>query len=129
MGALGCIARGWFADAAAIGIHGPKIAPEVAKIGDQVEQVGRILDMLTKTGPYTALIAAVLPLAVQIAVNHNVMKVPPGMAGVMPPAALEAQIQAELVEMELVAVVAQREAEQRLITARAELNGKAGNES
>lgn len=59
------------ADAVAIGIHAPGIANAVHDLATENASVANALDRLLKAGPYAALISAVLPLAFQIAANHN----------------------------------------------------------
>lgn len=114
------IARGQLADAAAIGMHGPGLAEEIVKLGDEVEEVGKGLDYLTQAGPYAGIMRAAIPLLAQIAVNHNRMK-PNGMIpGLLPKAALEAQARADLAEMELHALRKQKEAEDKVRQAQTE---------
>lgn len=67
------------ADAVAIGMHAPTIADAVHQLATENVGVANALDKLLKAGPYAALISAVVPLAVQIATNHNA--IPVGVAG------------------------------------------------
>jgi hypothetical protein len=103
--------RGWHADAGAIAVHGEKFALEIAKIGDTQEKFGDLLDKLTNLGPYAGLITVAVPFAAQILANHNIIPVPLAMAGVVPPAMLEAQIKASMATQAANAVIAQHEAE------------------
>lgn len=98
-------------DAAALGEHGEPIIDELVKLGDTDEQIGRALDYLTKTGPYSALVMACLPLAMQIAVNHGRMKPNALMPGVVSRETLEARAKAELAQMQSTALAEQRKAE------------------
>lgn len=66
-----CMLTGQHADAAAIGMHGEPIAREVASLADENESVANVVDSLQMVGPYTALLAAVLPFAMQILANHG----------------------------------------------------------
>lgn len=61
--------------------HTPGIASAVADLAVERPEVAAALDKILAVGPYGALIGAVLPLAVQIAHNHNV--VPETMAKAM----------------------------------------------
>src|SRR5258707_876019 len=66
-----CMLTGQHADAAAIGMHGEPIAREVASLADSNDSVAAVVDSLRMVGPYTALLAAVLPFAMQILANHG----------------------------------------------------------
>jgi len=106
---LAAVMRGWLADAGAIGQHGPGICREVARLADTNESIAKTVDYLVAAGPYTALIAAVLPLAVQIGVNHGRISADAaGMGGILPPDVLAAQVKTEIDIMRLEAA---REAE------------------
>jgi hypothetical protein len=61
--------------------HTPPIADAVADLAVERPEVAAALDKIMAVGPYGALIGAVLPLAIQIAHNHN--KVPEPMARAM----------------------------------------------
>src|SRR5580700_8256470 len=63
------IATKQLADAATIGIHWPKISHEVAVLAETQESIANVIDPLMKVGPYAALIAAALPMLMQLAVN------------------------------------------------------------
>jgi len=87
-----------YADAAATGIHGPGIARETAALADANETIAKGVDYLVTAGPYTGLIAAVLPFAMQIAANHGRLDASrAGMVGVIEPAVLEQQMRADIV--------------------------------
>lgn len=108
-----------FADAGAIGVHWPKIAHEVAVLAESQEAVANAIDPLIKVGPYAGLIAAVLPLAMQIAVNHNRIK--PGNMGTVPAVALASQVESAMAQEELRAMRQQLEAEREAAAIRAEI--------
>jgi len=103
------IALHQYADAGAIGLHWPNVAREVASLADSQEQVARLIDPLIKIGPYTGLITAILPLILQIGVNHN--RVPAGAMGTVPAASLSAQVETAMAAIELQALQQQAEAE------------------
>lgn len=103
------IATRQFADVGAINLHWPKISEEIAKLADQDEQVAKIIDPLLQVGPYAGLIAAVLPLVMQVAVNHGRMS--PGAMGTQPKSALSAQVESALAQQELEALQIQLQAE------------------
>lgn len=71
------------ADAAAVAVHGENIANAAADLALEDERVAAILDKLSEIGPYGALLTAVAPLAVQIAVNHGA--IPAGVMGTVEP--------------------------------------------
>jgi hypothetical protein len=66
-----CVMRGQYADAGAINEHSPNIAREVASIANTNEQVAKLIDSFGSVGPYSGLLMAVLPLALQLAANHG----------------------------------------------------------
>ena len=74
------------ADAAAVVLHTPAIATEAANVADEDERAAALLDRIASVGPYGALITAVAGLAVQLAVNHGLLK--PGVMGSHDPDAL-----------------------------------------
>jgi hypothetical protein len=119
---LACIAKGQYADAAAIGTHGPNLYNEVAKLGNQYASVGKVLDYLTEIGPFAGVVGAALPLVLQIMANHGKVK-PTGLAnfGVVPPALLEAQAKKEAAELAKQAIRAQQEAEKEIQALQAEM--------
>jgi hypothetical protein len=123
---------GNYADAAAIGIHAPNIGGEVVNLADQNETIAKGVDFLLEAGPYAGLIAATLPLVVQILANHR--KVPADkIPGVLPPEALEAKMRAEIAkEAARVTREAQdaiREAQQAEADLASSVNGRAASES
>jgi hypothetical protein len=105
----GLIAFRQYADAGALGLHFPKIAEEIAKLASADDRVAGWIDPIIAAGPYTALIAAVLPLAMQLGVNHGRMK--PGAMGTVPKNLLSARIETGIAQMEAEAYAAQMEAE------------------
>jgi len=58
-------------DVAAIAVHSPGIAKGMADVAAEDEKFARVFDRVTAMGPYGALVEAVVPLAMQIAANHN----------------------------------------------------------
>lgn len=127
--ATGALLLGWHADAAAISMHAPKIAPEVAKIAENNEKVAAGLSWLTESGPYAELIEVTLVLGLQLAVNHGMFK-PEKLAnaGIQHPDALAAEFRASMAEQAVAALKKQKDAEDRLRTAQLEahatLNGQ-----
>ena len=61
------------ADAYAVAAHGPNISKAVNDLAQERPEVAAVLDKVLKVGPYGALLGAVIPLAVQIMHNHNVI--------------------------------------------------------
>jgi hypothetical protein len=59
------------ADAMAISIHGPGISHEIAVLAETNETFANLIKYITNVGPYAALVTAVMPLAMQLAVNHE----------------------------------------------------------
>lgn len=84
------------ADAATISIHGPVIATALADLAAERPEVAAVLDRVMSAGPYGALIAAVVPLAVQIAANHRAVPGPVASAlGAQDPADLVGMMRAQ----------------------------------
>lgn len=94
MASLGLLMVGQAADSQAMATHGPKIAVETAKLAESNEQVAKVADWLGMVGPYAGMLTSVLPLILQIAVNHG--RVPAGVMGTTSPAVLQAQAEANL---------------------------------
>jgi hypothetical protein len=112
-GSMVALIRGWYADAGAVSLHGPKVAKELVLLGKTNDGVGKALDLLSQAGPYTGLIFASLPLLAQLAVNHNRLdssKIS-GIPGIKSKEALESQVKAEIAEEELKQLQAAKETE------------------
>jgi hypothetical protein len=96
LAAAGCVMKGWYPDAAAFAKHGPNVARELVSLGEQQESVGKVIDYLCAAGPYTAIITAILPLALQIAANHNAVSATSVSGfGIVSPKILEESFKAE----------------------------------
>lgn len=61
------------ADAAAIGHHGPNIAEALNDLAKERPEVAAALEKVLSAGPYGLLLAAVVPLGVQLAHNHDLI--------------------------------------------------------
>lgn len=113
---------GQFADAAAIGKYAPAITNELATLADTNDTIASVADFLVKTGPYTALITAVMPLALQIAANHKLLNAASLSGfGVVSPELLEAQMKAEVMRQQAEAMRMQQEAQEEMNRVMAEL--------
>lgn len=108
-----------YADAGAVGMYWPGISKEIAELADTQPAIASVIDPLMKIGPYTGLVAAILPFLMQIAVNHN--RVAPGSMGTVPATTLEAQIKTSMAESELHALQMQQEAEEQAARMRREM--------
>jgi hypothetical protein len=60
-----------YADAGAVDMHAEAISHEVAVLAEDNENIGNIIDRITAMGPYAGLLTAVMPLAMQLLVNHD----------------------------------------------------------
>jgi hypothetical protein len=98
-----------YADAGAIGVHWPNVASEIASLAETQPAIASFIDPLIKVGPYTGLVAALLPFALQIGVNHGRMAA--GAMGTVPANSLSAQVEAGLAQIEMEALRTQLEAE------------------
>lgn len=83
----------FMADAYVIGKGIPEVADAVNDLAQSDPRIEAIVQRLTKVGPYGALIATVMPIAIQVAVNHRA--VPPGFMGTADPADILAVAAAE----------------------------------
>lgn len=119
---LGCVFMHQYSDAGAISLHSPAISKEIVELADTNDVIAKSVDQLLQVGPYAGLVAAVLPLAMQILVNHK--RIPtdkiPADSGIVDPELLEAQVKTEMARMQIEALRAQREAELELARVRAE---------
>lgn len=85
LGVLGRRNEAFALDAATITLHSGNIAEAVNDTAQQDERVAAILDKILEVGPYGALLAALMPVALQMAANHG--KIPPNESlGIMSPA-------------------------------------------
>jgi hypothetical protein len=88
------------ADAAAITTHAPALVEAVNDLAQEQAAVAAALDRLLSAGPYGALIAAVIPLGLQIATNHGAIPVAAAKGmGVHDPAALAQAMRAQASRM------------------------------
>ncbi len=60
-------------DAMAVAQHGPNVAEALNDLAQERPEVAMVLQRLLSVGPYGLVIAAVLPLAVQVLHNHDVL--------------------------------------------------------
>lgn len=99
-----------YADAAAIGMHWQGIAVEVAKLSETQPAIAGVVDTIIQAGPYAALITAVMPLAMQLAVNHGLIPMSAGLTGVIPPDILKTQMESQMLQMQADAMRQQQQA-------------------
>lgn len=127
--ATGAVLIGWHADAAAIGMHADKIAPEIAKLASQNEKIAAGLTWVAESGPYAALIEVSIALGLQLAVNHGLIKHPERLAsaGVVHPDVLTAEMRAKMAETAAAALKKQKEAEDRLRAAQMQVHQVLGS--
>jgi hypothetical protein len=100
-------------------MYWPKVAQELANLADSQEQVAKFIDPLIQIGPYTGLITALLPLVMQVGVNHGIMA--PGGMGTVPASTLSAQVETSMAEQELQALQVQLQAEKAAHALRSEI--------
>lgn len=82
------------ADAGALAEHAPELSKAIVATAEQDERFARAVDKLLNTGPYAALVMAVVPLAAQIAANHKLL--PVGFMGTEDPAKIRAEVEKSL---------------------------------
>lgn len=118
LGGLACLMAGQFSDSAAITMHAPGIAHEAATLAETNDGLAKGIDYLTTVGPYAALVTAAMPLVLQLAANHKLVKAEAlAGVGVVSPDILESQMKADMLRKQTEAVKAQQEAEAGLQTA------------
>lgn len=113
-----CLATKQYADAAALAEHGENVAAECAKVAEDNEQFASVIDKLTTVGPYAGLMTALMPLVMQIAVNHKRME--PGGMGTVDPEILTAKVEADMAEKKIQFLRQAKEAKERAAKAQAE---------
>lgn len=119
---LGCIILGQFADAGAISMHGPDISAVAAKMAKTNELMQRGLDALLAVGPYAEIIAVTMPLALQLLVNHRVLKAEMvAGANVVKPEVLEANVKTQMAMQAMQAMKQQQLAEEALAEMREQM--------
>ena len=119
MGAAVCIMVKQLPDSAAISEHGDNVSIECAKLAETDERFANVIDKLTSVGPYAGLMTAIMPLMVQLAVNHKRMEA--GALGTVEPEVLAAKVKADMAEKRTEYLKAARQATDRANQAEAEL--------
>lgn len=81
-------------DALAVAQHGPNIAEALNDLAQERPEVAMVLQRILAVGPYGAVIAAVVPLVVQVLHNHDVLpaQAVQNVPGVTPKEELEAAL-------------------------------------
>jgi hypothetical protein len=83
-------------DAAAIACHAEPLADALQQTAEQVPQFAALLDKVLTVGPYGALLAATMPIAVQLLANHGIVPAEAAQAmGAMSPEDLMEQMAPE----------------------------------
>jgi hypothetical protein len=113
---------GNLSDMGAVTTHWPNVARETAALAETNEKIGQAVDKVIAVGPFAGVITAVIPLVLQILVNHG--RLPAGMFaqfGVEPPEMM--QRRASIHIQRQAAEIARQEAEAHaeLIAAQADL--------
>jgi hypothetical protein len=112
---FGCLAFGQFADAGAIGMHGPPMTVEIVKLADTNSKVAKKVDLLLEAGPYAGIVAASIPFLAQLFVNHNVFKAEQfANAGVVEPAQLEADMKTTMMRNAMAAMQERQRVEEEM---------------
>lgn len=120
LGTFGLIITKQYADAGAIKKHGPGLVHEIAVAAEKDVKLAKAIDSTASVGPYGAIIAAAMPLVLQLLANHKVLNGDLTAVGVISPAALAAEAKAEEARQTAAALRMQQEAEQELANAAAD---------
>jgi hypothetical protein len=123
---MGFVMAGQFADAGAIDMHGHGVSVEVAELAAKNESIAKVTDSLLQIGPYAGLVVAVMPMVMQLLVNHKVIPAEkmPASSGIVQPSVLEAQVKTAMAQQALEAMRLQREAEEELKRQQAEFQAE-----
>jgi len=114
---------GWKADAGAFAVYGSHCSEEIASVADEYEQVGNAVDYLAKGSIWLGLAAALMPLGMQLAVNHGLIPEKRLQnAGVHSKQSLEDIIEIQLAEREAAIIRERAQSQKRLHDLRAEVN-------
>ena len=81
------------ADAATITAHAPGLADALDAVAQEQPAVAAVLDRVLSVGPYGLVLAAAMPMALQLLVNHKIL--PPGLGGTVPVEDILAGLEAE----------------------------------
>ena len=60
-------------DAVAVAMHSPPLVEALNETAKTDERLAKVLDRLTAVGPYGLVLAAAMPMAMQIAANHKII--------------------------------------------------------
>lgn len=125
VGQLACLTFGQFADAGAIGMHGPKLADEIVQLAENNSKIASKVDLLIEVGPYAGIVAATIPFLAQLFVNHGIIKAETfANAGVVEPSQLEQEMKLVIMRRSLEVQRQQQQMEQELRDAMNEMNGQ-----
>jgi hypothetical protein len=120
---FGCLAFGQFADAGAIGMHGPPIVTELLGLAEQNAKVASKVDLLIEVGPYAGIVAAAIPFLAQLFVNHGVFKAEQfANAGVVTPEELESDIKTQMMRQAMAKMQEQERIRQEMEEMRAQFD-------
>lgn len=118
--AAACMMSGQLADAATLHKHGENVAREAAPLGDRYESFGNFLDWLGNIGPFAGLAMAALPMAMQIAVNHQMLPVTAvAQFGVEDPEVLRTKLTTDILNQQAAALQEQLQQQQEAAEAQA----------
>lgn len=119
LGSAVCLMTKQMADAAALTEHGENVSLECAKLAETDERFANVIDKLTSVGPYAGLMTAIMPLAMQLAVNHK--RIDAGVMGTVEPETLALKVQADMAEKQAQMFQAAKAAKERAATAQAQM--------
>ncbi len=126
VGQLACLTFGQFADAGAIGMHGPKLTNEIVQLAENNSKIASKVDLLIEVGPYAGIVAATIPFLAQLFVNHGIVKAELfANAGVVEPSELETQMKLSMARQAMEARQMQMAMEAELREMAAQMNGDA----
>lgn len=122
LAAIPLVATGNLADLGAVSTHTPAICHEAAALAETNDKVAKVIDRVIAVGPFAGLIAATVPLVLQILVNHGRLPAAMfGQFGVVPPEMMQHRASIELQKQAADLARMEAEAQRDLLAAQADL--------
>src|SRR5260370_35462594 len=71
---FGFLAFGDFADAGAIGMHGPPMVTEAVALAKVNSKDAKKVDLFVEVGPYAGIVAHAITFVAELCVNHRILR-------------------------------------------------------
>src|SRR5260370_1206115 len=127
---FGFLAFGDFADAGAIGMHGPPMVTEAVALAKVNSKVAKKVDLFVEVGPYAGIVAAAIPFVAQLLVNHKIFRAEQfANAALVTPATLESQMKTQVMQRAMAAFREQQRVEEEMRNMQEEMAASMTGES